>query len=606
MKTYSSTEIEAFLKSLNKRFYILHKKYEDLFWKVNMGDASLNTQMNLALQKRDEFAADTALLQKVQLMKKLASKNLFERLGYWELYFKKKQVPQHVLKCREQISALESKISDKIDAIKEGYIDPKTGKFTKMPYLQMRHQMVTNGSEDLRRAFFDSSEKRATTVLSEYVKLVKLRNRFAQDLGYEDFYAYKIDTEEGMNKSEVFTVFDKIYNATKYAFADVRDMAKKKKGLRKPWNFGYMLAGDFIKEEDEYLQFENILELWAKSFTALGVDYAGGELKLDLLDREGKYNNGFCHWPKLVTYKDNKRIPASSNFTCNAVIGQAGSGSSALDTLFHEGGHAAHLLNSKMRDVCINHEYPPQSTAWAETQSMFLDTISSSIEWRMRYAKNAQGESYPFGLFERRLEQNYKLIPLAMMSISSVMYFERDVYEENNLTIDKLIKIAKKNSKKFGDKTVASIGLLNIPHIYSFESACSYQGYGLAEIALTQWRAYFYKKYGYIVDNKNIGREMKQVWRLASSKTFSEFIKEATGKSLSANAYIKSVTQSKKQILAKAKKRIEKLNSVKRQNKINLNAKISLWHGKKKITDNAKGFMQMVTKYNKWINQRGV
>ncbi len=603
MSKYTQQEIEDFLELLNKKYYSLHKRYEDLFWKVYMQDSSFNKKMSLALRDRDAFGANEQYLKQVRAMSIGAPKKLKMRLGYWENYFSKNQVPKHLLACREKIASLEGEIDKKIKAIKEGYKDTKTGKFVKMPYLQMRQQMVTNDDESLRKALFISSEERARVVLEEYVKLVSLRNEFANGLGYEDFYAYKAETEEGMRKEEIFGIFDDIYESTRYAFRDIREMAKSKKGLRKPWNFGFMLAGDFIKEEDRYLQFENILSLWGRSFTALGIDYAGGELKLDLLDRKNKYNNGFCHWPKLVTYKDGQRVPASANFTCNAVIGQVGSGSEALNTLFHEGGHAAHLLNSKMQDTCINHEYPPQSTAWAETQSMFLDTISSSIEWRVRYAKNIEGESYPFELFKKRVEQNHKIIPLSMMGISSVMYFERAVYEEKNLTVEKVLKIAKRISKKFGDKTVASIGVLNVPHIYSFESACSYHGYGLAEIALTQWRAYFYKKYGYIVDNKNIGREMKKVWAGASSRTFAEFVKIATGNKLSADSYMKSVTSSKEKILSTARKRIRALDDVKKQNKINLKANISLWHGNKKIADNRNGFKEMVNIYNEWVNK---
>jgi hypothetical protein len=41
-----------------------------------------------------------------------------------------------------------------------------------------------------------------------------------------------------------------------------------------------------------------------------------------------------------------------------------------------------------MTEICLNTEYPPASTAWDETQSMFLDTMFDSIEWRTRYAKN--------------------------------------------------------------------------------------------------------------------------------------------------------------------------------------------------------------------------
>ncbi len=597
-------EITNFLEKLNNKYYNLHKKYEDYFWKTYMGQSELGELMNEALAKRDAFSADRKNLEKVLFYKeKTKTKKLLERLGYWEKFFKKNQMPEKVLKIKDKILILEKKISDKIKNIKEGYIDPETKKFVKMPYLQMRHQMITNKDEKLRKAFFKSGEKRAVVVIKEYIELVKLRNEFAQKLNFEDFYDYKVQNEEGMTKKELFDIFDKIYEKTKYAFENVKEIEKKKKGLRKPWNYHYTLAGSFINESDKYLQLENIIKWWGQSFTSMGIDYADGELKLDLLERKGKYNNGFCHWPKLVKYKNGEKIPASSNFTCNAVVGQVGSGSEALLTLFHEGGHAAHLLNSSMKDVCINHEYTPQSTAWAETQSMFLDTVSTSIEWKNRYAHDKDGNYYPFSLYEKQVEQNHKVYPLAMMGISSTMFFEKEIYETKNLTENKVKQIAKKISDKFFDREVSSLSVLNIPHLYSFESACSYHGYALAEIAVTQWREYFYEKYGYIVDNKNVGKEMKKVWKFGAAKTFAEFVKDVTGKKLSPDAYIKNATKDKDEILKIAKERIEKLSKIKKNEKINLKAKISLWHGTKKIADNKKGFLEMVEKYNKWIDK---
>ena len=42
---------------------------------------------------------------------------------------------------------------------------------------------------------------------------------------------------------------------------------------------------------------EKALENWGRSFSKLGIDYQGATMTLDLLDRKGKYSNGFCHWP---------------------------------------------------------------------------------------------------------------------------------------------------------------------------------------------------------------------------------------------------------------------------------------------------------------------
>ena len=567
-----------------------------------MGDHSVDKRKDEAQRLRDKFRADPILFDKVKLLLRETKGKDKKRLNSWKMFFERHQTPIELLDLKNKITKLESAIMRKRAGRKEGYIDPKTKKFIKASENEMRMIKSTHPDQEVRKAAFYAMEKLAGTSLKEYVQLVQLLNQYARKMGFEDFYAYKVNIEEGLTKKELFKIFDDIFEKTKYAYKNIRKMEKGMPGLRKPWNFGYMLSGDFTKEEDPYFQFEDALMRWGRSFAALGIKYRGGELKLDLLDRQGKWNNGFCHWPRLVYYENGKRMSGASSFTCNVVFGQVGSGAQGIHTLFHEGGHAAHLLNSTETEVCLNQEYPPMSTAWAETQSMFLDTVFSSLEWETRYARNKYGEPYPIDLFERRAKKLYPLWPLGMRGIMYVMNFEKEIYEAKNLTEEKVKAIARKIFKKYMDMSEDSLSILNVPHIYSWESIASYHGYGLAEISLSQWRHYFYKKYGYIVDNPKVGAEMTKVWKLAGSKTFKEMVKIATGENLSAKSYIANVTRSLPSVLSLAKDKIKKMERIPmHKGKIDLDAKISLWHGKLKICDNSKSFEDMAEKYKAWL-----
>ena len=220
----------------------------------------------------------------------------------------------------------------------------------------------------------------------------------------------------------------------------------------------------------------------------------------------------------------------------------------------------------------------------------------------MRYAKNAEGKTYPFDLYERKLRAVYPLIPLDMMSIMFVMEFERTIYECKNLTHGFMLDTAKVVYRKYFDKSEDSISILNVPHIYSWESSAYYHGYGLAELGVEQWRDYFYKKYGYIVDNPNVGKEMTKVWKHGSLYTSGEFTKMATGKPRTADIYIKYLTRPLDEILKTAKQRVARLKKVPVSKKpVKLNAKITLVHGKQKIADNRKSFEEMEAKYKKWL-----
>lgn len=599
------SEIDKLLEKLNNTYSKLHTKYEELFWISYMGDHSVDKQFNAALKARDAFRSDPRYPNIIEELISTGTKQQKIRLGYWKSFFSKFQIPKEVLAIKAKIDTLESKIQKKLTNQKEGYLDPYTKKFVQASRLMMRNMMRTHDDEKIRRACFDAIEKLSLISVDEYVQLVGLRNKFAKTLGFEDFYAYKTMTEEGMTKQEVFDIFDEIYEKTKYAFEDIRKLEKTKmSGLRKPWNFGYMLTGDFTKEEDPYYQFDEAVLSWGRSFAALGIDFQGGTLQLDLLDRPGKYPNGFCHYPGVVEFKNGKRIPGQSNFTANTVYGQVGAGSIGAHTLFHEGGHAADRLNCQTKDVCINTEYPPSSTGWAETQSMFIDTMWSSIEWRMRYAKNLSGQYYPFDLFERKVRKLNLLSPLGMMGIMDVMNFEREIYEAKDLDSKKVVAIAKRVNKKYSDLSKDSVIMLYVPHIYSFESSCSYHAYGLAELSLMQWREYFYKKYGYIVDNKNVGKELTRMWSLGSSRTYKEFVKLATGKSISAKPFIREATQSANAKIKQAKERLKRMDCVpKFSGKVDLNARVRLLHGKQVIADNKKSFEDMAERYKLWLHE---
>lgn len=592
---------------LNTDYHRLHSAFEKAFWDFRMGITLDGKKMSNAESKRDAFRSNKKLKAEVEFhlnnKKVKLNKETKKRLEIWNNFFSLYQIPDQAIEIRKKVAELEEKILKVHSTRKEGYIDPTSKNFVEASRNKMRTMMRTNPDEVIRKACFEAIEELPLATLDDYIEVIKYRNEYAVTLGYEDFYDYKINLDEGITKDELFSIFERIYEKTKYAFENVRNLEKEKSGLRKPWNFGFMMTGDFTKEEDPFFKFENVLSYWGKSFSALGIDYKGGTLKLDLLDRKGKWDNGFCHYPTLVNYdKKGKFVPASSGFTSNAIPNQVGSGIDGIHTVFHEAGHAADRLNSIQKDVCLNTEYPPATVSWAETHSMFMDSISSSIEWKMRYAKDEKGNSYPFELFERKLKAVHTLLPLDMMGIIFVMDFERQIYECKNLTKEFVLDTARKVNGKYFDRSEDSISILNVPHIYSWESSAYYHGYGLAQLGVSQWRDYFFKKYGYIVDNPKVGKEMAKVWKYGSLYTSGEFIKLATGKALDPDIYIKNITRTIDEIIKISKYRISKLYKIPLNKKpVKLNAKISMVHGAKKIADNSKGFEEMDRKYKDWL-----
>ena len=50
------------------------------------------------------------------------------------------------------------------------------------------------------------------------------------------------------------------------------------------------------------------------------------------------------------------------------------------------GGHAAHFANIDQRSPFFSQERAPTSVAYAENQSMFLDSLIADGDWLARYA----------------------------------------------------------------------------------------------------------------------------------------------------------------------------------------------------------------------------
>lgn len=99
-------------------------------------------------------------------------------------------------------------------------------------------------------------------------------------------------------------------------------------------------------------------------------------MNLDLVDREGKYSNGFCHWPQCAWQSATGWVPSKTNFTSLATPSAVGSGHTAIATLMHEAGHAAHFANV-VRLVASLPNAARAGIRWAEIPLLLAQPILS-------------------------------------------------------------------------------------------------------------------------------------------------------------------------------------------------------------------------------------
>ncbi len=613
----NGNQAKALLKQLNKAYLQVHENKEDAFWREKMG---LKNCVSGEFEKYEiayqSLISDPRFLPDIRQSLANTALDSDLRLGLegWQRFFETHAIENpEALSLQKKIIALEGQLGKIRQSMNLGYIAPGNTEMTLASSVKLGLLLRTSPDEGLRRAAYNGLLSIEQEVLAKgFLEIVRERNRLGRLLGYEDYYDYKVSRNEGFSKRKLFAILDDLVQKTRAsAQASVTDMIRERGvSAREGYNFPYFIAGDLTTQLDPYFPFEKALTLWGKSFQALGIQYHGATLQLDLLDRKGKYENGFMHGPGPSFIQHGVYQPARINFTANAIPGQVGSGQRALETLFHEGGHAAHFSNIFMPAPCFSQEYAPTSVAFAETQSMFLDSFIETPEWLALYAKNRQGESLPWNLMRQNIEKKHPYKAFAVRSMLTICYAEKALYEMSDaqLTPENVTRTLREIEQELQFLNSGARPALSVPHLLSGESSAYYHGYVLAEMAVQQTRQFFQQRDGHLVDNSAIGRDLANFyWKPGNSKTFLDLVQGLTTKPFSADAIVQEVTASLPEVLAAAEKSVGKAKKLPHYSEsVQLKANIRIVHGDEIITEcqAGQGFETMSQHFDDWLVKR--
>ena len=612
----NATATNPLLARLNRDYLQAHFDKEDAFWKDKMG---LAARVPGAFEKMENrlqaWVTDAARLPALRTELARADLAPDDRVGLqgWLRFFEVHAMENPQAKALAvRIVEMEGRLQEARGAMKLGYIDPKNGEAVPASSVRLGLMVRTSPDEALRKAAHRGLQSIEREVLAQgFLDIVRERNRLGRMLGYEDYYDYKVSRNEGFSKRTLFGILGDLEERTRAACRASIDALAKERGpsAREAWNLLYLTAGDVTAQMDPYFGFGAALGRWARSFTALGIKYRGATLTLDLLDRKGKYENGFMHGPVPGFVDEGRYRPARINFTANAIPGQVGSGHRATETLFHEGGHAAHFSNILMPAPCFAQEYAPTSVAFAETQSMFLDSFIETPEWLIRYARDAAGASMPLDLIRANIAKKHPYKAFALRAMLTVCFAEKAIYEmpEASLTPDNVIKALREIESSLQFLNEGTRPVLSVPHLLSGESSAYYHGYVLAEMAVHQTRRFFETRDGFLVDNPAIGRDLAEhYWKPGNAKTFPEMIQGLTGKPFGAEATVEAVGKPLDEALAEVVRASARAREAAPAAEPNLDAVIRIVHGDEVIASNANGepFAAIEAGFAGWLARR--
>jgi hypothetical protein len=597
------------LQDLNARYLASHVAKEDAFWAQKMGHASYveGTFEKAEIELRD-LTSDEAWLPRIRAELDRTDLESDERTGLegWKHFFEANVIESAEAKrIANDLIVKEGALERSRGAMKLGYADPKSGARVPSDYMKLALEVRTNEDEAVRRAAHAGMKEIETHVLaSGFLEIVRERNRLGRLLGYEDYYDFKVSRNEGFGKKRLFGIMDELERGTRDAAKHSIDSLATEKGdgARQAHNFGFFTSGSLVAQLDPYFGFESALSRWGRSFMSLGVRYHGAELTLDLISREGKYENGFMHGPFPGFVDRGTYRPSRINFTSLGTPGQIGAGYVALQTLFHEGGHAAHFSNIFMPAPCFSQEFAPTSVAYAETQSMFMDSLVADPDWRARYA------NVPRALIDEAVSRRQKYAAASIRMLLVVPYVERMIYElaDAERTPETIVRRAREIERELLFLSENPRPTLSIPHLISGESSAYYHGYVLAEMAVAQTRAFFQKRDDHLVDNARIGPDLAaHYWKPGNSRTFLSLVEDLTGAPFSAAALVEASNKSVPEALADAERALAFEKNVPRSaGPIELDARISLVHGDEVVATNKNGesFEKMDRDYAAWLS----
>lgn len=538
-------QVADYFNALNRDYLAVHQAKEELFWQLYMGTGNddVSERFSAAESAYKRFISQPQRL--AELRTHIATlensprdeqqQALLHGLQGWYRFFDCNVIEDPQAQAlMDEIIAAESALYAKRKAYEITHLDAK-GERVSASLGELLTNQATNDTETYRQSSQQALRDLEQWLLQNgFPELISLRNRFARQMGYRNYFDYKVNKTERMTPEQLFAILDPFEEQTRDANArSLKNLANEKgDDALQPWNIRYASAGDVTRQLDPYFPFSASLERWINSFKRLRIGFYGAEMQLDLLVRKGKYENGFMHGPVPPFVQEGKWVPARINFTSLAKPDQIGSGSSGINTLFHEGGHAAHFANIRQNAPCFSQEFPPTSMAYAETQSMFCDSLLGDADWLKRYAKNAQGETIPDELIRADISTQQPMRAFNERHILLVPYFEWQLYswDDEARTPEAMTKLARDTEQRILGISGSPRPTLAIPHLLSMESACSYQGYLLALMAVEQTRSYFLQRDGYLTDNPAIGPDLAQhYWQPGNSVSHDDTLRSLTG-----------------------------------------------------------------------------
>jgi peptidyl-dipeptidase A len=392
-------------------------------------------------------------------------------------------------------------------------------------------------SRELEKCWL-ASKQVGETVAADVVRLVKMRNEIARDLGFANYHEMSLQLSD-QDPLQITALFDELDSLTRGIFTSLKEdmdavLAKKYRidpEALMPWHY----QNRFFQEApaiytinlDSYFADKDVVQLTRDYYAGIGLDVTGILEKSDLYEREGKYQHAFC------THIDRS---GDVRVVCNVK-----NNNQWMSTMLHELGHGVYDRNIDMTLPYFLRT--PAHTFTTEAIAMIFGRLSSNPYW---LRDNVGVSAEEANKISQDVRNNLRLEQLVFSRWSQVMFrFEKSLYANPDQDLNKLwwdlvekYQMLKKPEGRNNADWASKIHIASYP--------CYYHNYQLGEILASQLQVFINTRVlkggendvVSLSNNPEIGNYLlEHVFKPGAKYQWNDMIKRATGEELTAKYY---------------------------------------------------------------------
>jgi peptidyl-dipeptidase A len=473
---------------------------------------------------------DFDLIRDMKESRRIKNPRLIRQLDKLYYAYLRNQVEPELL---GKIVALDGKIQEKFSSFR-GTIEDRKVTMSDIYIILTKEKDCRQ-----RELAWKASKQVGNAIIDDLVKLVKLRNRAAQEIGFDNYHSLSIITSEQSVK-ELDHILGELYELTTEPFAQLKKeldiILAESYGIAvadlMPWHYHdpFFQRTPLVYEQDLDLYYKDrdVKELAEKYYAGVGLPVDDILAKSDLYDREGKYPHAFSH---DIDRRGDVRI------LCNLQNTERW-----METILHELGHAIYSKYHNRKEPWLLRE--PAHSFTTEAVAMCFGRLSRNSAWMQEMLDLSDEQRREI---EEVSDKYLRFQQILFARWALVMYnFEKQLYANPDRDLNNLWwQLVEKYQFVKRPPGPADAGWASKLHFTS--APCYYHNYMLGELLASQLHHHIVHKVLKLksdrgvsyVGEKKLGSYMrKKVLGPGALYHWSEMIERATGELLTPGYFV--------------------------------------------------------------------